>query len=56
MLYRTIKHYKEGKLSLERISKQLNLSISETIDMLADFGVEAPIDYDDYLRGYEGLE
>jgi len=53
LLYRAIKHYKKGKSSLERISKQLNLSISETMDMLAEFGVEAPIDYDDYLKGYE---
>lgn len=56
LLYRATKHYKEGKLFLERISKQLNLSISETMDMLAEFGVEAPIDYDDYLKGYEVLE
>ena len=53
--YLAIKQYKEGKLSLGKISKQLNLSISETIDMLAEFGVETPIDYDDYLKGYEVL-
>jgi len=54
--YLMIKQYREGRLSLGKVSKQLNLSISETIDMLADFGIEAPIDYDDYLKGYEVLE
>jgi len=51
-----IKQYKEGRLSLERLSKELNLSISETIDFLSKWGIQAPIDYDDYLEGYEVLE
>ncbi len=40
-------------MSLEKISKELNLSISETIDLLAEFGIKAPISFEDYLKGYK---
>lgn len=56
LIYLMIKQYKEGRLSLERLSRKLNLSISETIDLLSDWGIQAPIDYDDYLEGYEVLK
>ena len=46
------KYYKEGKLSLEGLAKKLNLSISETIDQLAELGIEAPIEFEDYLKGF----
>ena len=48
-----IKLYREGKLSLSTLSLKLELSISETIDLLSKFGVESPIEYDDYLKGFE---
>ncbi len=48
-----LKHYKGGKLSLEGLAKKLDLSISETIDMLAELGIEAPIGFDDYLKGFD---
>lgn len=51
--FRMLKNYKEGKLSLEGLAKKLDLSISKTIDMLAEFGIEAPIDFDDYLKGFD---
>ena len=47
-----LRHYKEGKLSLEGFSKKLNISISEAIDLLAELGIEAPIEFDDYLKGF----
>jgi len=50
-----LKHYKEGKLSLGSLAKQLDLTLAETMDLLAEFGVTAPIDYVDYLKGYEAL-
>lgn len=53
--YMMVQRYREGKLSLGKLAKQLGISLSETIDLLADMGVEAPIDYDDYLKGYETL-
>ncbi len=51
-IYLVLKLYKEGKISLEKTAKELDLSISETIDLLAEFGVKAPINYEDYLKGY----
>jgi len=51
-----IKHYREGKLSLSALAEKLELSVSETIDVLYEFGVESPIDYDDYLKGFEAFK
>ena len=48
-----IKYYKEGKLSLEGLAKKLDISISEAIDLLAELGIEAPIELEDYLKGFE---
>lgn len=48
-----IKLYREGKLSLSSLASKLELSVSETIDILSKFGIESPIDYDDYLKGFE---
>ena len=33
-----LKYYKDGKLSLEVLSRKLDLSLSETIDLLAEQG------------------
>jgi predicted HTH domain antitoxin len=48
-----VKLYREGKMSLGTLSSKLELSVSETIDLLAEFGVESPIDYEDYLKGFD---
>ena len=48
-----ISRYREGKISLEIISKKLDLSISEAIDLLAEYGVESTVTYEDYLKGFE---
>src|SRR3989344_7535473 len=49
--YYVLQQYKEGKLSLEKTAKELHTSISELVDLLADFGIKSPITYDDYLEG-----
>jgi len=48
-----IKLYREGKLSLSTLAQKLELSISETFDLLSEFGIEAPIEFDDYLKGFD---
>jgi len=48
-----LKHYKGGKLSLEGLAKKLDISISEAIDLLAELGTEAPIEFEDYLEGFK---
>ncbi len=53
--YLMVKLYKDGKLSLGILSEKLDLSMSETFDRLAEFGVTAPIEYEDYLKGSEYL-
>ncbi len=51
-----IKLYKEGKLSLSNLAEKLELSLSETIDLLSEFGIESPVDYDDYLKGFDAFK
>ena len=48
-----LRYYKEGKLSLEGLAKKLDISISEAMDLLAELGIEAPIEFEDYLKGFE---
>ena len=54
--YFMVKLYKDKKISLGTLSEKLELSMSETIDRLAEFGVTAPIDYEEYLKGFESLK
>ena len=51
-----IKLYREGKMSLGTLADKLELSVSETIDLLSEFGVESPVDYEDYLKGFEAFK
>ncbi len=48
-----LEYYKEGKLSLAGLAKKLDVSISEAIDLLKERGIEVPIGFDDYLKGFE---
>lgn len=43
--------YKEGRVTLSKLSKTLGMSLSEAVDFLASFGLESPLTYDDYLAG-----
>jgi predicted HTH domain antitoxin len=54
--FRWLKLYRLGKVSLGKTAEQLNLSVGEVIDLLAELGIEAPIKYDDYLEGFESLK
>ena len=47
------KYYKEGTLSLAGLAKKLDVSISEALDLLKERGIEAPLGFDDYLKGFE---
>jgi len=48
-----LKQYREGKLSLSNLAKNLDISVGEAIDMLAGFGIESPVEYEDYLKGFD---
>jgi hypothetical protein len=51
--FRMLKQYREGKLSLGSLAKSLGISVGEAIDMLTEFGIESPVAYEDYLKGFE---
>jgi predicted HTH domain antitoxin len=50
-----IKHYGDGKVSLEDLAKILGLSVGGTIDLLSELGIESPIEYEDYHEGFAVL-
>lgn len=55
-IYFVLKDYKEGKISIGKAAKELDLSITETIELLADLGIKSPISYEEYLEGYKSLK
>ena len=55
-MYFILKNYKDGKLSIGKAAKELNLTITETIELLADLGIKSPISYEDYLEGHGNLK
>lgn len=55
-IYFILKDYKDGKISLGKAAKQLDLTITELIELLADLGIKSPISYEDYLDGYKSLK
>jgi predicted HTH domain antitoxin len=50
-----LKPYSEKKVSIGRMAEELDLSINEALDLLADFGIGSSRTYDDYLQGFENL-
>ncbi len=38
------------------MAEELDLSVNEVLDLLAEFGIESSILYDDYLPGFENLK
>lgn len=50
-VYFILKNYNEGRISIGKAAKELNLTITETIELLADLGIKSPISYEDYLEG-----
>jgi len=48
--YKMLLGYKEGRVSLAKLSKTLGMSLSEVIDLLSSFGLQSPISYDEYLQ------
>jgi predicted HTH domain antitoxin len=49
------KEYKAGKITLREASDLLNLTLSETIDLLSDMGVKGNIHAEDVMRSLESL-
>jgi predicted HTH domain antitoxin len=51
-----LKLYSEKKVSVGKMAEELDLSVNEVLDLLAGFGIESSILYDDYLLGFENLK
>ena len=51
-----LKLYSAGKVSIGKMAEELNLSVNDVLDLLAEFGIESSIRYDDYLKGFENLK
>ena len=54
--YRVLQLYKDGKISLGKAADELDLPLTEFIDLLNEFGISANIDYEDYLQGLQNLK
>lgn len=48
--------YKDGRLSLGSLAKELKMPLSSTIDFLGRLGTPAPLEYEDYLQGLDLLK
>ncbi len=51
-----LKLYSAGKVSIGKMAEELDLSINDVLDLLAEFGIKSSIGYDDYLKGFENLK
>lgn len=47
---------RECKISIEKVAKELNLSITEAIELLSELGIKSPVTYEEYLEGYKDLK
>ena len=50
-----LERYRTGKISLELLAKELNMTFSEAMDFVAEYGGTMRLDYDDYLQGLKSL-
>jgi predicted HTH domain antitoxin len=50
-----IEKYRKSEASLEKAAWIAGVSISKMIDVLRDHGVEANLEYEDYLKGLKSL-
>ncbi len=51
-----LKLYREGKISTESAAKELQISISEFIDLLKELGIRSPIEYEDFVESQKTIE
>jgi len=53
--YLKIRQYRQGDISISRLSQELDKPINEVINLLAELGVQSPLEKADVLEGYEAL-
>jgi predicted HTH domain antitoxin len=47
--------YRKKEVSLERAARLAGVSLSKMMDLLAEYGVEANLEYEDYLKGLKTI-
>ncbi len=53
--YYILTQYRLGKLSLEKTAKELRIPMTDLIDLLAELGIQSPIQYEEYLEGLKNI-
>lgn len=51
-----LKLYRDGKISTGKAARELEMSISEFIDLLKELGIRSPIEYEDFIEGQKTIE
>ena len=46
-----VEKYRRSEASLERAARLAGVSLAKMMDLLAEYGVEANLEYEDYLKG-----
>lgn len=50
-----IEKYRKSEASIEKAAKIAGVSISKMMDIFREYGVEANIEYEDYLKGLKSI-
>jgi len=50
-----VEKYKKSEASLEKAARLAGVSLARIMDILAEYGVEANLDYEDYLKGLKTI-
>jgi predicted HTH domain antitoxin len=50
-----IEKYKKSEASIEKSARIAGVSISKMVDILREHGIEANLEYEDYLSGLKSL-
>ena len=50
-----VEKYKKREASLEKAARLAGVSLSKMMDILAEYGVEANLEYEDYLKGLKTI-
>ena len=51
-----VERYKKGEASLGRAAELAGVSVGEMTNLLADYGIKANLDREDYRQGLENLK
>jgi len=51
-----IEKYKKSDASIEKAAKIAGVSISKMLEIFKEYGIEANLEYEDYLKGLKNLK